>query len=246
MAVGSAAESARRWDNVELVHDSGQHECECDEFSGESGSRECVLSVGLSVTLMKKLLRKVRAIFPGQSAALIGMALVTLATDLQAQAPFTDANWIGLGGYSGANGPVYAAAANQGAGLLYVAGNFNYAGETPANSIAAWNGKNWLSVGSGITSRNGATVYALAMDSAGNIYAGGMFTNAGGITASNVAKWDGSNWTALGTGVDATISTLAVDGSGILYAGGQFKTAGGVSANRIAKWDGRTWTALGS
>ena len=82
------------------------------------------------------------------------------------------------------------------------------------------------------------TVYALAFDASGNLYAGGGFTTAGGVSANRIAKWDGSSWSALGSGMNSTVNALAVDASGNLYAGGYFTTAGGVSANYIAKWDG--------
>ena len=90
------------------------------------------------------------------------------------------------------------------------------------------------------------TVYALAFDASGNLYAGGCFTTAGGVSANRIAKWDGSSWSALGSGMNDSVYALAVDASGNLYAGGYFTTAGGVSANRIAKWNGSSWSALGS
>jgi len=58
-------------------------------------------------------------------------------------------------------------------------------------------------------------------------------------------KWDGSTWSALGSGVNSTVFPLAVSGTN-LYAGGEFATAGVVPANNIAKWDGSAWSALGS
>jgi len=33
-----------------------------------------------------------------------------------------------------------------------------------------------------------------------NLYAGGMFTSAGSVGASCIAKWNGSSWSALGDG----------------------------------------------
>ncbi len=66
------------------------------------------------------------------------------------------------------------------------------------------------------------------------------------MSANNIAKWDGSAWSALGSGMNDAVHALAVDGSGNLVAGGSFTTAGGVSANHIAKWDGSAWSALGS
>ena len=101
---------------------------------------------------------------------------------------------------------------------------------------------NWSALGSGMNS----SVNALAVDAAGNLYAGGNFTTAGGITANRIAKWNGSGWTALGSGMNGPVSTLAVDSSGTLYAGGGFTTAGGIPVKGIAKWDGASWSALGS
>jgi hypothetical protein len=81
------------------------------------------------------------------------------------------------------------------------------------------------------------------------LYAGGHFTIAGGSAAQSIAKWDGSTWSALGSGMESGVYALTVfdDGSGpALYAGGSFATAGGVFVNSIAKWDGSMWSPLGS
>src|SRR5439155_1391075 len=71
------------------------------------------------------------------------------------------------------------------------------------------------------------------------------FTMAGGISAINIAKWNGSSWSALGSGLDSYVLALAVSGSDV-YAGGYFTTAGGKAAYSIAKWNGNSWSALGS
>ncbi len=78
-----------------------------------------------------------------------------------------------------------------------------------------------------------------------DLYAGGYFTTAGEVPANNIAKWDGSAWSALGSGMDSLVYVLAVSGTD-LYVGGGFTTAGGVAANSIAKWNGSAWSALGS
>jgi hypothetical protein len=87
-------------------------------------------------------------------------------------------------------------------------------------------------------------VYGLAV-SGGTLYAGGEFTTAGGVSATNIAQWNGSRWSPLGSGMNSFVSALAVS-EGTLYAGGEFTTAGGVSANYIAQWNGSSWSALGS
>ena len=90
---------------------------------------------------------------------------------------------------------------------------------------------------------------ALAV-SGSTLYAGGDFTTAGGSAANNIAQWNGSSWSALGSGIQVAmirpcVYALAVSGS-TLYAGGDFTTAGGSAANYIAQWNGSSWSALGS
>src|SRR5260370_12476160 len=96
-------------------------------------------------------------------------------------------------------------------------------------------------------------VYALAV-SGNDVYAGGDFTTAGGSAANYIAKWDGSSWTAVGSGMRGItspsglipfVSALAVSGSDV-YAGGMFTKAGGSAAINIAMWNGSSWSALGS
>src|ERR1035441_8652022 len=100
----------------------------------------------------------------------------------------------------------------------------------------------WVSLGSGMNINS--LVMGLAV-SGTNLYAGGYyFTTAGGVPANYIAKWDGSAWSALGSGMNGGVSALAVSGTD-LYAGGGFSKAGGVPANYIAKWDGSAWSALG-
>lgn len=88
--------------------------------------------------------------------------------------------------------------------------------------------------------------YALAVAPNGDVYAGGYFTEAGGISANYVAKWDGTAWSSLGVGLDGQCEAIAIAPNGDVYVGGNFTQAGGQPANNIAKWDGIAWSALGS
>jgi hypothetical protein len=67
-------------------------------------------------------------------------------------------------------------------------------------------------------------VFALAV-SGSTLYAGGDFTTAGGSAANSIAQWNGSSWSALGSGINGGVSALAVSSS-TLYAGGEFTIAG--------------------
>jgi hypothetical protein len=84
-----------------------------------------------------------------------------------------------------------------------------------------------------------------------SLYVGGAFTTAGSVAASNIARWDGSNWFALGSGIGGPagpnephgVRALAISGPD-LYAGGFFDSAGGAPASNIARWNGSAWSPL--
>ena len=85
------------------------------------------------------------------------------------------------------------------------------------------------------------------------LYVGGTFTTAGGITVNRVAKWDGSGWSALGSGLGGgtspSVDALLVfdDGSGpALYAGGKFTTSGAAAVKYVARWTGSQWVQVGN
>lgn len=65
------------------------------------------------------------------------------------------------------------------------------------------------------------------------------------MTVNYIAKWDGSSWSALGTGLNGYVYSLTHDSSGNLYAGGRFTSAGGIAVNGLAKWDGSSWSDVG-
>lgn len=128
-------------------------------------------------------------------------------------------------------------------GNVYVAGDFNWAGNLYVNHIAMWDGSQWHALGGGLSSQY---VLALTFDGDGRLYAGGYFARAGGLLVNGVAMWNGLQWAALGGGMDDGVGALAVDPYGQLYAAGDFTYAGGSPAAHIARWDGFRWSALGS
>ena len=156
----------------------------------------------------------------------------------------------GVNTSTGGKGTVYALAVSG--STVYVGGYFSYAGGTAANNVAKWDGTRWSALGTGVANSTNSTslayVYALAV-SGTTLYAGGDFVLAGGLTANRVAKWNGTTWSALGTGsangTNATVYALATLGTSV-YVGGTFTTAGSLAANRIAKWDGTAWSPLGT
>lgn len=135
---------------------------------------------------------------------------------------------------------------------IYAAGRFKLADDVPVNHIARWDGTSWSDVGGGLDGMVDIDrVNALAVYDDGNgaaLYAGGMFTGAGGVESIGIAKWDGKSWSDVGGGMNRPVRAFTVfdDGTGpALYAGGNFWFAGEVRAVRVAKWNGQTWSALG-
>jgi hypothetical protein len=89
-------------------------------------------------------------------------------------------------------------------------------------------------------------VYDVAVGLDGRVYAGGVFTTAGGVAANYIAVWDGISWSELGGGANSTVRALAIGPDGRLYVAGLFTTVGTTAANYIAVWDGLMWEALGN
>src|SRR5690606_35464467 len=129
-------------------------------------------------------------------------------------------------------------------GRLYVGGAFSRAGSLSVQSVAMWDGANWLPLGAGISGG------VLAIQQSGtNVYAGGMLETAGGVIANSNARWEGTRWHALGGGVGSggilgQGHAIAIHGDNV-YVGGVFTSAGGASAINVALWDGQTWSSLG-
>ncbi|MFK7959803.1 MAG: hypothetical protein AB8G96_04690 [Phycisphaerales bacterium] len=137
---------------------------------------------------------------------------------------------------------------------LYIGGRFLNVGGTAASRIAKWDGTAWSGLGAGLTGP-GATPSVMAMaafdDGTGEaLYAAGQtFNDAGGVAVNRIARWDGTNWSAVGDGFDdGVVWGLQVfdDGNGpALYASGTFSASGGTPMTGLARWDGVSWENVG-
>ena len=164
-------------------------------------------------------------------------------------AEWDGSGWSPLGSGLDSNVSAFTVWDDGGGEALYVGGGFSTVGGAPAHRVAKWDGSTWSALGSGLCC-GGVLALAVWDDGGGEaLYAGGSFGIPGTLGAQTIAKWDGSTWSALGSGMDGfSVRALAVyddGGAEELYAGGDFTTAGGTPASRIAKWDGGTWSALG-
>ena len=143
---------------------------------------------------------------------------------------------------------------NDGSGeALYIGGRFTSVDGVNASRIARWNGTSWSSVGGGVTgagvSPSVNTMVTFDDGTGPALYVGGQaFTSAGGVPANRVARWDGTQWSAVGDGfANGIVWKLAVfnDGQGDrLYAFGTFTASGSTPLSRMARWNGTAWEAV--
>lgn len=129
---------------------------------------------------------------------------------------------------------------------VYITGRFEINEEL--YFVLRWNGTSWESVGPAIVIDANDTNHSMyhgsdiAFDSAGGLYLTGRFIfEANGSTISHIARWDGTNWSSLGTGIDDVEAgvgyALAINNqTGQLFVGGHFESAGLQHAYNIASW----------
>lgn len=120
------------------------------------------------------------------------------------------------------------------ANKLFVAGNFQLAGDSVVNRTALWDGQAWAPMGAGVNN----DVYASCFFQ-DTLYIGGRFTQANGQPASRVAKWNGSQWVQVGGPLNDFVGTMTVYRDQ-LYIGGAFTNPG-----HIARLAGDTWVPVG-
>ena len=79
----------------------------------------------------------------------------------------------------------------------------------------------WNTVGTGVVT--GTAIYSICAVDASNIYVAGIFTNIGGVAATNVAKWNGTAWSSLGFSTSyvnnrPSVSITAIPGSNVFVS----------------------------
>jgi hypothetical protein len=133
-------------------------------------------------------------------------------------------------------------------GTIYLCGNFLNEGSTNGNLIVSYYGGIIHNMGTG-GSGAAAIARCMAVDQAGDVYVGGKFSFMGGVADTlRIARWDGSAWNALASGI-ATAPTYGVCGmvvgqDGKLYLAGDFTDLGSTDGNYVASWDGTAFAAL--
>jgi uncharacterized delta-60 repeat protein len=132
-------------------------------------------------------------------------------------------------------------------GKIVIAGNFGEVNGVPMARIARLNSDGTLDPSFDPGTGPDNYIYALAQDSAGNTYAGGLFATFNGVQRLGVAKLNSNG--ALdatfnpGGGDEENPFIYAIappDSKGRIVIGGQFNTFTDIVAHRIARLDGTT------
>ena len=168
-------------------------------------------------------------------------------------AKWNGTSWSDVGGgvvgfYGNSDGDVRALQVfDDGSGpALYVGGNFTTTGAGPIAGVARWDGANWSQLGGGLEGSgpslsviDSMTVFDDGTGAA--LYVGGSFRFAGNPAVVELAKWDGSAWTAISGNPLGPIYALQPfdDNSG----GGPVLEVGGYYG--FARWDGASWSSPG-
>jgi trimeric autotransporter adhesin len=93
-----------------------------------------------------------------------------------------------------------------------------------------------------------SSVYAMEVFN-GELYVGGCFDSVGNLRTGYIAKWNGSDWTPVGRGLQQGmrgVEALCVF-DGELYAAGDFEIINDTTeVEHIARWNGREWQPVGN
>ncbi|MCU0865785.1 MAG: hypothetical protein MUC36_18525 [Planctomycetes bacterium] len=175
-----------------------------------------------------------RLVVTGEFSSLFGVAASRIGIR------GTDGSWTGLPALDGRGLAVAAGAAGE----FYVGGSFVTAGTQVGNGIARWDGAGWQPLGTGLASFGApGVVRALLPLPGGEVIVGGSFQSAGGAPAQNVARWNGSAWSALGPGLGGAVRALARLPDGTIVAGGDFNSLAG---QFVSRWNGSSWQPYGT
>jgi trimeric autotransporter adhesin len=212
-------------------------------------------------------------LLPNGHLAVGGYFLQAGGITAQCIADWDGANWSQLGG--NANSFVIDSVLLPNGDLLVTGPFWEIAGQQIASN-AIWNGTTWSAPTSPINAKVTATLaggqqllwpyvqtgsgyavvgrgfngyfYGADVDSMGNLYVTGTFTEVLGTPAVHIARYDGTNWSAVGGGIPTTaggVYTMCVDANDEVFCGGYLNAATGSPGNYIVHWNGSAWTAPG-
>jgi hypothetical protein len=151
-------------------------------------------------------------------------------------ARYDGTNWAGFGnGFPERNVQSVAAVGTN----VYVKGYFN----RPASGIrnlARWNGSDWVSLGLGLDNDGYDPIISNLAAGKTNLFVSGYFKTAGGISVTNLARWDGDQWHSLDYVPTADSAVIATRDDDLFIC--EYNN----SNLRLRQWQSGTWTQIGA
>ncbi|MBI3110387.1 MAG: hypothetical protein HYZ01_02340 [Ignavibacteriales bacterium] len=133
--------------------------------------------------------------------------------------------------------------------MLYIGGLLHLAGTDTTQGMTGWriSAGRWERFNGGLKSRyENDLVYGMSFIVQGNsLFVGGKFDTAGGVHTRNIARWDGTAWSAVGGGANHWVRGLAANAQGTLFASGFFDSIGTRKVSGVGQWDGTSWEPVG-
>lgn len=143
----------------------------------------------------------------------------------------------------GVSGPVHTLLATAAGGFV-AGGAFAQADGRTVMHVAQRTNNGWETLPPTPRTRwSGVTVRSTLVRRDGSFLVGGTFPQPG---PAGIARWDGSAWQPLGSGVSGAPVAMYDLPNGDLFVAGAFATAGGIPANGVARWNGSAWHAFGA
>jgi len=133
---------------------------------------------------------------------------------------------------------------------LYAGGQLECSEGMATPQLAEWDGVEWspiiVSVG-GNSCNYELTSLTVFQDEliAGGAYGFPDYWSPTPPPVNGLARWDGSTWRSLGSGVNGRVEAMLAVGDS-LYVAGSFDSAGGLPAANVAVWAGGSWSPMGS
>lgn len=150
---------------------------------------------------------------------------------MKGAASWDGSRWTGLG--DGVPGTIQVMTSYK--DELYAAG---WAADPTKVLIQKWNGSTWIDLGT--SEFSGGASFALTTDGV-YLYVGGDFK----FRQSNVARWDGVSWSAVGQGIDTgsgyPVRSLAAYQNEIYAVAGPSFNLTGALLDSLWKWNGTAW-----
>lgn len=123
-------------------------------------------------------------------------------------------------------------------GELYAGGSFVYMNGILCSNIAKYDGTRWANLGNGAKgygcTNSSGYIYDMEVFNS-NLYAVGMFTKIGDVSANKIAKWNGSDWCSVEYGIDLLPRALETY-DGALFISGDFYSVSGKNYSNIVKY----------